>query len=83
MLGRIGSILSVGNSIFELKFGRFWDRDSGHFWSVFGVGPRTKVAPNRSRGFEIFWRYVIALGTQPAGSCGGAWARDHVGIHGS
>ncbi|KAI5317582.1 hypothetical protein L3X38_037289 [Prunus dulcis] len=47
LLGRIGSILSVGNSIYELKFGRFWDRDSGHFRSVFGIGPKTKVAPNR------------------------------------
>ncbi|KAI5355802.1 hypothetical protein L3X38_008697 [Prunus dulcis] len=25
----------------------FWDRDSGHLQSVFGVRPRTKVAPNR------------------------------------
>ncbi|KAI5343835.1 hypothetical protein L3X38_011711 [Prunus dulcis] len=61
-----------GSLIFELDFGRFWDSDSGHFRPVFGVGPRTKVIPNRvlylgkgvlSRDFEIFQRCVIALDT--------------------
>ncbi|KAI5313036.1 hypothetical protein L3X38_042210 [Prunus dulcis] len=47
LLGRIRSILNVGNSIHEFKFSQFWDRDSGHLRSVFGVGSRTKVAPNR------------------------------------
>ncbi|KAI5348683.1 hypothetical protein L3X38_001570 [Prunus dulcis] len=36
LFGGLGSILSVANSIYELKVGRFWDRDSGHFRSVFG-----------------------------------------------
>ncbi|CAL8150750.1 unnamed protein product [Prunus armeniaca] len=34
------------SSIDGLKFGRFCDRDSGHFRSDFGVRPRTKVTPN-------------------------------------
>ncbi|CAL8112402.1 unnamed protein product [Prunus armeniaca] len=37
---------NVDNSIYELGFGRISGRDSGHFRSVFGVRPRTKVTPN-------------------------------------
>ncbi|CAL2237933.1 unnamed protein product [Prunus armeniaca] len=39
--------MSVGNSIYELGFGRISRGDSGHFRSDFGVRPRTKVTPNR------------------------------------
>ncbi|CAL8138723.1 unnamed protein product [Prunus armeniaca] len=37
---------NVGNSIYELGFDRISRGDSGHFRSVFGVRPRTKVTPN-------------------------------------
>ena len=47
LLGRIRSILSVDNSIFELKIGRTSAAVIGHFRPLFGVVPRTKVAPNR------------------------------------
>ncbi|CAL9001782.1 unnamed protein product, partial [Prunus brigantina] len=40
VLRRPASIFgNQGSSIYELKFGRFCDRDSGHFRSVFGVLP--------------------------------------------
>ncbi|CAL2273415.1 unnamed protein product [Prunus armeniaca] len=43
---------NVSSSIYELKFGRFWDRDSGHF--------RVGVLSHDS---EFFRRWVIALDT--------------------
>ncbi|CAL8151774.1 unnamed protein product [Prunus armeniaca] len=38
---------NVSSSIYELGFGRISRGDSGHFWSDFGVHPRTKVTPNK------------------------------------
>ncbi|CAL8996259.1 unnamed protein product [Prunus brigantina] len=44
-----------GSSIYELNFGRFCDRDSGHFRSVFGVFPgscRIRRIVKRSPGYS-------------------------------
>ncbi|CAL8136509.1 unnamed protein product [Prunus armeniaca] len=75
--------IPVGNSIYELKFGRFRDSDSGHFRSVFGVCPRTKVTPNivfhLGRSLEPRFGDFPAMGyrfghPRAASACGGAWA---------
>ncbi|CAL8117135.1 unnamed protein product [Prunus armeniaca] len=56
---QIGRV-SVDSSIYELGFSRFSSHCSGHFQPLFGVGPRTKVVPNRA--------------PRAASACGGAWA---------
>ncbi|CAL9026290.1 unnamed protein product [Prunus brigantina] len=57
-----------GNSIYELDFGRFYDRDSGHFRSVFGgrsLEPRFGDFPAKGNRFGP---------PRAAGACGGEWA---------
>ncbi|KAI5313959.1 hypothetical protein L3X38_043135 [Prunus dulcis] len=56
LLGRIGSILSVANSILELKFGRFWDSDSAHFW-LFGI----ETGPIRDVGCTGVWGDIVIV----------------------
>ncbi|KAI5337267.1 hypothetical protein L3X38_016536 [Prunus dulcis] len=50
---RFASILTVTSSVFKLEFGQFSASVFGHFRSVFGVGPRTKVVPNMALGYQL------------------------------
>ncbi|CAL8088455.1 unnamed protein product [Prunus armeniaca] len=54
------SVVRPPNRTSELGFSRLSGHCSGHFRPFFGVGPRTKVAPNRA--------------PCAAGACGSAWA---------